>query len=411
MFNLEIPLEIAKGLSNERCMEKDEARFECRFNKEVKPEDIVWVRDGVKLKDGDADGRIQIINDGVKQILVIKNAHLDDAGTYEIRVKDVKSVGKLQVKEEPVVFVRKLDDTYTAVEKQSVTMECEVNKDNVKCVWKRYGKVIGEDERTRIEVDGRVHRITISNLNMQDKQNLACVAVKGRNDDDELAATFTKLVIKGKKLILFVWVKKYLIYKLNKTEGPLEIVKGLEDTKAKEGTDGLLTVELNKPNEEVEWYKDGVKIRSDSNNRIYSNNNKYYLRINNSDPKTNTGVYTFKVRDLETTARFDVEEKPIEIVSSLKDKTCHENQTVKFEIELNKPDVLERLVWYKDGKEIDFSNDEVKANFELKAVGPKYSLIVKKAQFDDEGEYTVKVKDSDVSSSAKLSVEGNFYIN
>ena len=63
MFNLEIPLEIAKGLSNERCMEKDEARFECRFNKEVKPEDIVWVRDGVKLKDGDADGRIQIIND------------------------------------------------------------------------------------------------------------------------------------------------------------------------------------------------------------------------------------------------------------------------------------------------------------------------------------------------------------
>jgi hypothetical protein len=135
------------------------------------------------------------------------------------------------------------------------------------------------------------------------------------------------------------------------------------------------------------------------------------LRINNSDPKTNTGVYTFKVRDLETTARFDVEEKPIEIVSSLKDKTCHENQTVKFEIELNKPDVLDRLVWYKDGKEIDFNNDEVKANFELKAIGPKYSLVVKKAQFDDEGEYTVKVKDSDVSSSAKLSVEGNFYLN
>ena len=85
---------------------------------------------------------------------------------------------------------------------------------------------------------------------------------------------------------------------------------------------------------------------------------------------------------------------------------CTENQTVKFEVEFNKPDMLDRLVWLKNGVELDFSKDEIKENFEVKAIGAKYILTLKKAQFDDEGKYTVKVKNSDVSSTANLSVEG-----
>ena len=89
----------------------------------------------------------------------------------------------------------------------------------------------------------------------------------------------------------------------------MELVKGLEDVKVKEGQDALLQVTLNKPNEEVEWYKDEVRVRSDPNNRIYSNNNMYYLRINNCDPKLNTGTYTFKIKDMETTGNLYVEGK------------------------------------------------------------------------------------------------------
>ncbi len=100
-------------------------------------------------------------------------------------------------------------------------------------------------------------------------------------------------------------------------------------------------------------------------------------------------------------------EKPIQIISGLKDKTCVENQSVKFDIELNKPDLLERLVWLKDGKEIDLKS--MPDNYELKAAGNKYTLTIKKAQLDDDGKYTVKIRDSDVSSSANLSVTGINY--
>lgn len=98
-------------------------------------------------------------------------------------------------------------------------------------------------------------------------------------------------------------------------------------------------------------------------------------------------------------------EKPIEILSPLKDKNCYENQQVKFDIELNKPDILNRLVWYKNDQEIKLDSPEAKDLYEVKASGQKYSLIIKKAQFEDEGRYTVKIKDSVAESSANLSVE------
>jgi obscurin-like protein 1 len=377
----EIPLEIEKGLPNVKCMEKEEARFECTLNKEVNPDDIVWVKDGVKIKNGDENGRFQIINDGLKQILVVKQAHPDDTGSFEIRIKNVKSLGKLQVKEEPVTFVRELKESYTGTEKENLSLECEVSKDNIKCVWKKYGKVIEPVEgKIKIESNGRIQKFTLANLAMEDKQSISCVAIRGRKEDDELAVTNTKIIIK---------------------EGPLAIVKCLDNLRVNEGNEAILSVELTKPNEEVEWFKDGVKIRSDPKNRIYSQNNVYFLRINECDPKLNAGSYSFKVKDLETSGRLDIDEKPIKVVSGLNDKICNEDQTVKFEIELNKPDLQDRLVWLRNGKEIDLNADA----FELKAIGPKYALIIKKAKFDDEGEYTVKIKDSDVSSKAKLSVE------
>lgn len=94
----EIPLDIDKGLSNKRCMETEEVKFECVLNKEVNPEDIGWFRDGMKLKDGDENGRIQLISEGPKQYLVVKNSNLDDSGNYEMRIKGVKSSASLKVK-------------------------------------------------------------------------------------------------------------------------------------------------------------------------------------------------------------------------------------------------------------------------------------------------------------------------
>ena len=67
---------------------------------------------------------------------------------------------------------------------------------------------------------------------------------------------------------------------------------------------------------------------------------------------------------------------------------------------------MNKLVWLKNGQEIDFNQDEIKENFEVKADGPKYTLLIKKPQLEDEAPYTVKVRDANVSSTANLSITG-----
>ena len=284
-------------------------------------------------------------------------------------------------------------------------LECEVNKDNVKCEWRRYGKAMEFDPRVLIEKDGRINRLSIMGLKLSDKQNVSCVAVKGRNDE-EVASTATKILVK---------------------DGPLEIVRGVPDLTVNEGNEALFSVELNKENEEVEWFKDGVKLKAESGKRMYANNNVYYLRINECSPADHMGAYTCKLKGLESTGSLSVIgksslliqilslskfklkynlEKPIDIIKPLKDKVCKEFQTIKFDVELNKSGVADKLRWLKNGEELPLEDAD---KYELKENGPIYTLVIKNTQFEDEAQYTVQVRDTEIKSTGKLSVTGNLH--
>jgi hypothetical protein len=107
-----------------------------------------------------------------------------------------------------------LKESYTATEKETIEFECEVNKDNVKCIWKKYGKQIVEDERTKIEVKGKVQRLILSNLNLDDKQNINCVALK---NNEEVASTSGRLNVNGKQKMKMNFIRACsVIYYLKK---------------------------------------------------------------------------------------------------------------------------------------------------------------------------------------------------
>ncbi len=60
-----------------------------------------------------------------------------------------------------------------------------------------------------------------------------------------------------------------------------------------------------------------MKIRPDSKYRIYSTNNSYYLRVNDCNPKTDSAVYSFKVKDLESKGVLSIEGILLYIISDL----------------------------------------------------------------------------------------------
>jgi len=68
----------------------------------------------------------------------------------------------------PVTFTVPLKDTVTMVAEEA-TMTCEVSKPNQKVQWLKDGKPIRPDKKTKVEVDGKVHKLTIPKSDLGDQ--------------------------------------------------------------------------------------------------------------------------------------------------------------------------------------------------------------------------------------------------
>lgn len=90
-------------------------------------------------------------------------------------------------------------------------------------------------------------------------------------------------------------------------------------------------------------------------------------------------------------------ELPPEIITKLKDTTVAKGDRVTFEIELTKGDALVR--WFKDGKELQFSD-----HIQLAIDGKRQKLKIYSAELADGGVFSCQVGDQ--TSKARLTVEG-----
>lgn len=61
-------------------------------------------------------------------------------------------------------------------------------------------------------------------------------------------------------------------------------------------------MELSRPCQEIEWFRNDVKIQSDTKQRIYNRENIHYLKIANAEPAVHAGAYTFRIKSVETKA-------------------------------------------------------------------------------------------------------------
>ena len=68
----------------------------------------------------------------------------------------------------PVEFITPLGD-HTVVEKQSITLECEVSKPDRQATWMRAGTVLEPSDRIEIRVEGTKHFLTIKNCTLEDE--------------------------------------------------------------------------------------------------------------------------------------------------------------------------------------------------------------------------------------------------
>lgn len=91
----------------------------------------------------------------------------------------------------------------------------------------------------------------------------------------------------------------------------------------------------------------------------------------------------------------------MEFVKPLSDIELKENQTAKFECELNKSGEL--VKWFRNGEPIDVNDN----NIIIKSDGKIHSLTLKKVDSSHAAKYTIKT--SGPSSNGSLYVEGKYF--
>lgn len=162
-FSSEYPYKFVKVLKSQQLIEKDTVTLACELDDAGG--DVTWFKDGEEIKQDNK--RVQAVKDGRKRKLLIKDAKVSDAGQYSC----VSNADKTQA--ELVInylnkFNKKLKDT-TAVEREKLVLEIELQDQTAPAEWKFNGEPIVPSERIEIKnLGGGKHQLVFNNLELGD---------------------------------------------------------------------------------------------------------------------------------------------------------------------------------------------------------------------------------------------------
>ncbi|KAI2663414.1 Obscurin-like protein 1 [Labeo rohita] len=324
--------------------------------------EVQWMRQGVVIQPGP---RHKLAQNGCKRTLTITNLNLSDRGTYRCETLHDRTQVKLNVEPRKIVIRKGLMDIET-FERETASFEVELSHADVEGVWQKDGLRIKPNNNWRVSCNGRVHGLTLSNLNLEDTGSIIFSA--------EGLRTTARLVVK---------------------ETPVTIIKKLSDVRFEEESAVILECELSRPNVDVRWLKNGLELKSSKTLRIYSMGHKRCLQILECST-SDSGLYTCEIGDLSTSCKLEIYEHELEIITGLEDLWIKEDQNAVFMCELSMEDMPGE--WYKNGSRI-----RPTSTIKTRTEGTKHFLLICNVKPEDSGE--IKFISKQVESVAYLEVE------
>ncbi|MEE6467486.1 hypothetical protein FKM82_007266 [Ascaphus truei] len=331
----------------------------------VHPENapVKWLKDGMELV---ATRKYQISAEGGSRTLIVKVAEAKDSAVYTCKANSDKQEYKVQVKEIPQKFARKLEATSGEIG-GTTTLTCELSQLQGDVLWRRNGEEIKPGRRFQIRAEEAKRMLTISGLKAEDEGEYSC-----ESRDDK---TITQLTTKVPRVVKFT--------------GELNRVV------AEEGAEATLKCTISLDDAEVAWYRNGTKIESSDKFTISKKGTCHSLAVRNLT-MGDAAEITAESEGVETKATLKVREAPVLFKKKLEAMTVEERQTVHLTVELSK--VSNEVKWMKNGIVLQPSE-----NLEITSEGIKQSLIVKNVTFADRGLYGCETLDD--KTQVKLTVE------
>lgn len=174
-------MEITKPLTDIETTESSTITLECEVSKS--DVEATWTKNKTPIKHG---GRFEIIVDGTVHKLIIKDVLMEDKAKYTITVADKKSSAEVFVSEEVVEFIRELQNVEVSEIPGTAVFDIELSKPDVTVQWLCQGKPVIPDNKHDIIADGKVHTLTVKDVDDEDEGEYS-VTAKGKTSTAQLS--------------------------------------------------------------------------------------------------------------------------------------------------------------------------------------------------------------------------------
>ncbi|XP_017602265.1 PREDICTED: obscurin isoform X2 [Corvus brachyrhynchos] len=323
---------------------------------------VRWFKDGTEIK---ASKRCVIKSEGASRTLTVNAAESTDSALYTCQTKNDKQEFRVQVKEIPVKFAKKLE-AVTAEIGGSVSLSCELSHAKGKVTWSRKGVEIKPSKRFQIHEEGIKRTLTITGIRAEDEGEYSC-----ESRDDKSSIT---IVPKPPRVVKFV--------------------TSLNSVVSEEGKEAVFKCTVSPSDAVVTWLRNGAKIEASKKYVISQKDTNHSLTITDLTLEDAAEI-TASAEGVESTAKLRVREASISFKKKLEPKTVEERETVTLEVELTKP---AEVKWMRNSIVLKPSD-----KIEIKAEGTKHTLVVKDISFADRGFYCCESPDD--KTQAKINVE------
>ncbi|XP_017262467.1 obscurin isoform X3 [Kryptolebias marmoratus] len=292
--------------------EGESCTFECHLSHNVDDEPTWSINGHVMV----TNGHIQLVNNGCKYKMTIRDAVLTDSGDVVFTIKDLSCRTMLFVKEKPVHIFRDVMNV-KAVPGEDAELSCEITKPEATIHWRKNGHLIRQSPKYIMSVEKNLARLVIKNATIKDSGEYCCeaegVASRAKLEIRELQHTF---------------------------------VRELRDTRAEEKGKVTLECETRRPAKRVTWLKGMMELRSGKKYVIKQKGVVLSLTITYLE-KLDTDIYICDVGTMQSRAQLTVHSQKVLILDELEDAECLEGETVTFRCRICPSDYL-GVKWYLD---------------------------------------------------------------
>ncbi|XP_043255290.1 obscurin-like isoform X3 [Colletes gigas] len=346
--------------------------------------EVKWYKDGQEITENNRISIVKEENDMYK--LVIKNARLEDAGSYSIvarnDVNQTTEIWKVRVISPPKIK-KGLGEPQVLSEADTLTLFVEVESQvpaNVK--WYRDGQVVVQDTRIKILREGNRFGLKIMGALGED----AGVYKAEVTSEHGVVSDETKIQVRG--------VPRF------KTK--------MSDVTVNEGDSNIeFLVEVDGfPKPSVHWYIGDVEI-TEKRKEFTRTEDGDFCKLQISTAKTELkGTYTCMVKneygETKSSSTLTVKTRP-RLIKKLSDQRIKEGDTLKLIFEVaGTPDP--EVKWFKDGQEVS-TDARIKITRDSKRQ-ESYDLTVTLVKGSDGGVYEVRAENElgYVTSKSKVIV-------